>query len=85
MVLAMSTAIAHATDAMVVLSLSPQRVAPGSPVAMLSSVEAKGALTRVSCPADANNAAADLLVVSLPDLDLLMDSQCLVRPQDSGS
>ena len=79
-VLAMSTVIAHTADALLIPSNSVEVVAsdPARPtqVQTLVALEPEGVLTRVNCPADADTAVHEVLIISLQDLQALEAGRC---------
>jgi hypothetical protein len=95
--LAISASIARAASGMLVPALPNETVVrvasdvqfPPTPMETrsasetLPSDEAPGAIVHVRCPPD-TYLPADVVVVSLQDLDLLMTSLCVVRPAESG-
>ena len=82
-VLAMSTVIAHTADALFIPSNSVEVVAsdPARPtqVQTLVALEPEGVLTRVNCPADADTAVHEVLIISLQDLQALEAGRCEMR------
>jgi hypothetical protein len=96
-ILATSALIAHVAGAMLAPALAletftpvtsneqslPAHVDKTSTLVTVPSTEGNGSLTRVRCPSDPD-VITDVQVVSLQDLDLLINSLCVVQPQATG-
>ena len=81
--IAVSTAMVHLASSSLLVPMPSQFAdqETGLTQSVLLSDQLTGSLIRVSCPTDASGAALDVLVTSLQDLELLVDSLCVAaRP-----